>query len=246
MPAAARPPVPEVPHVWRARDLACAVEKTVPTGHPALDEQLPAGGWPLGSLIEILQQHAEQHVWQLLVPGLVQAVRAQPGPVVLVHPPYLPFTPGLRGQGLLREQLLCVHAEKPAARLWAAEQALRCSDVGAVLAWLPQARSDDLRRLHLCAQQQGSFLVVFRELAARTQASPARLRLVLQGAGQLEVLILKRRGPPLLLPLVLPAQPPRLAGLLAARKGRRSGLPAPAATLQGASHALDRTAALAR
>ena len=56
MPAAARPPVPEVPHVWRARDLACAVEKTVPTGHPTLDAQLPAGGWPLGSLIEILQQ----------------------------------------------------------------------------------------------------------------------------------------------------------------------------------------------
>lgn len=266
MPAAALAALDQLPHVWRGRALATPVERTVPTGHAALDAELPAGGWPLGCLIEVLQARATQHVWQLLAPGLAQAARLQPGPVVLVHPPCLPFTPGLRGQGLAHEPLLCVQAEPPAARLWAAEQALRCGDVGAVLAWLPRARAEDLRRLHLGAQQHGRLLVVFRGLEAATQASPARLRLVVQGADRLEVRILKRRGPPLLQPLVLGAQPARLAALLAARRRGRMGAPAVATasatgamvsgaaiatasssiTRQGAPHALDRPLALVR
>jgi protein ImuA len=172
-------------------------------------------------------------------------VEQQPGPIMLVHPPFQPFGPALRGQGLASELLLCVQAPKTAARLWATEQALRCADLTAVLAWLPQARSEDLRRLHLCAQQHDKLLVVFRGIECRGQSSPARVRLLVEGVDRMEVRILKRRGPPLLQPLVLRAQPARLAALLAARKGRKAntGVTAPAA--EGASHGMDRTAALA-
>jgi hypothetical protein len=55
---------------------------------------------------------------------------------------------------------------------------------------------------------------------------------------------LKRRGPPLLQPLVLEAQTPRLAALLAARKARRSGLPFLVPSSSSGSHVLDRTATL--
>ena len=232
----------QLPHVWRGRELAQAQEKVCPTGHPALDAQLPGQGWPVGCLVEVLQAQPQQHVWQLLAPALAARMRDEGGPAVLVNAPYQPFGPGLRGLGLRPEQLLCVTAEKVSQRLWATEQALRCADVCAVLAWLPQAKSEDLRRLHLCAQQHDKLLVVLRGVDARDHSSPARVRLLVEGVEQLEVRILKRRGPPLLQPLQLPGQDARLRALLAARKSRRFTAPV---VIPGGSHVLDRTASFA-
>jgi protein ImuA len=229
------------PQVWRGCELAQARERTVATGHACLDAQLPGGGWPLGNLVEVLQQDAARHVWQLVGPALAAVMARQGEPAVLVQAPYQPFGPALREQGIAPERLLCVQSEKPSARLWAAEQALRCGEVCAVLAWLPQARAEELRRLHLCAQEGEKLLVVFRSEHARQQSSPARLRLLVAGSDRLEVSILKRRGPPLLQPLVLPAQAARLSALLAARRGRRAGLP----TVSPGSHVLDRSPSLA-
>ena len=235
-----------LPHVWRVEDLA-SQQTVLPTGHAALDAQLPGGGWPMGSMVEVLQERPGPHVWQLVLPALAQAIRRQAGPVVLVNAPFEPFGPSLAAQGLPGERLLCVHADQPAARLWAAEQVLRCADVAALLAWLPQARSAELRRLHMAAQQHERLLLfVFRGLNARGDASPARLRLLAEGVDSLELHILKRRGPPLETPLVLPAHSARLAALLEARKRRGPATlsAAPPVPLPGRSHVLDRTAAL--
>jgi protein ImuA len=163
-----------------------------------------------------------------------------------VNAPFEPFGPSLSAQGLPGERLLCIKAGKPAARLWAAEQALRCADVAALLAWLPQARSADLRRLQMAAQQHGRLLFVFRGLNECRDASPARLRLVLEGVEKLQLQILKRRGPPLETPLVLPGYSARLAALLEARKRRVSALPpgTRVEALHRRSHVLDRAAAL--
>jgi len=241
-------------HVWRVPELASSEEAVVPTGHPLLDAQLPGNGWPVGGLVEVLQERAEQHVWQLLLPALAQAVGKQAGPVVLVNAPFEPFGPSLAAQGLPGERLLCIKAEKAAARLWATEQSLRCADVVAVLAWLPRAKSAELRRLHMAAQQHDKLLFVMRELNAALDASPARLRLRVEGAEVMRVHIVKRRGPPLETPLELPAYAARLAALLQARKARASAPPAagptpavaPASPLspRRRSHVLDRTVAL--
>jgi protein ImuA len=237
-----------LPNVWRVPELAQAVEAIVPTGHAALDAQLPGGGWPVGSMVEVLQQCAGQHVWQLLLPGLAQAIAQQAGPAVLVGAPFEPFGPSLAAQGLPGDRLLCIRADKPTARLWAAEQALRCADVPAVLAWLPQAKSAELRRLHMAAQQHDKLLFVFRGLDARQDASPARLRLLAEGLDTLQLHILKRRGPPLETPLELPAHAARVAALLEARKGRAPALitpdTVPVVSLHRRSHVLDRTAAI--
>lgn len=208
-----------LPYVWRVEDLA-AETAVIPCGHAALDAHLPGGGWPVGSMVEVLQEQPGQHVWQLLLPGLAEAIRQQPGPVVLVSAPFQPFGPSLAAQGLPGERVMCLRADKPAARLWATEQALRCAEVAAVLAWLPQAKSAELRRLHMAAQQHDRLLFVFRGMNARHDASPARLRLSVEGNQSLQVRILKRRGPPLEMPLALPAYSTRLAALLRARKGR--------------------------
>ncbi|NDE41815.1 MAG: hypothetical protein EB007_07590 [Betaproteobacteria bacterium] len=140
----------------------------------------------------------------------------------------MPFGPALQAQGLAVQRLLWVNPSQMQACLWAAEQALRCAGVLAVLAWLPQAlrvRPEQLRRLQLAAQSYGKPLFAMRPAQAQGESSPAVLRLLLaplpgQPAGQahgtdgLQLQVLKRRGPPLAEPLQLAGRQGRLvAGL---------------------------------
>jgi len=211
--------------VWRGDTLGQADAQVVGTGHALLDAQLPGGGWPVGAMTEVLQTTPEAHVWQLLLPALVRAVAEGSGPVVLIGAPFEPFGPALAAHGLPVEALMWVRSDAPPARLWACEQALRCADVSAVLAWLPQARTAELRRLQLTAAQHEALLFVFRSDAMAHSASPARLRLRVAACaeddGLMDVQILKRRGPPLDTPLMLPARSTRMASLLMAGQLRR-------------------------
>lgn len=223
--------------VWHADSLGVGLQGAQPTGYAQLDEQLPGGGWPVGALSEVLQPLPGLHEWQLVLPALAQAVQARAGAVVGVAPPYEPFGPVLQARGLAAQRLCLVQAQGASA-LWAAEQALRCRDVLAVMAWLPQVQPAALRRLQLAAAQQQQLLWVFRPVAAASQASPALLRLQVQtpapasmpGQGAqggaaafpaMQVNILKRRGPPLVQDLHLPACHPRLALELAAQATRK-------------------------
>ncbi|MGI4777107.1 MAG: translesion DNA synthesis-associated protein ImuA [Janthinobacterium lividum] len=219
-------------NVRRGDELGSADAQVLPTGHAALDAELPGGGWPVGTLTEILLGAPDAHVWQLLLPVLARAVGARKGPVVLIGAPHEPFGPALAAGGLPSEALMWVGGGLPASgrggtayqsHMWACEQALRCADVAAVMAWLPQARVGELRRLQFAAAQHGGLLFVFRPESTALSASPARLRLRLVSAdgGRMDVHLLKRRGPPLAQPLTLPARSERIAALLAASQLRR-------------------------
>lgn len=206
-------PPAELAGVWRGTELARSTQAVLPSGHAVLDAQLPGGGWPLGQLSEVLQAQSGLHEWRLLLPALQQA--AQRGPLVLVGVPQLPNLPVLASLGIAPERVLRIEARTPAERLWAAEQALRCKELGALLAWLPQVRSDQLRRLQLNGQDFQALLFALRPLDAQRESSPAPLRITVQaGEGtQLAVQILKRRGPLLEQPLALDAPLPVMAAL---------------------------------
>jgi protein ImuA len=237
---------PQRSDVWAGDQLGEAGSKCFSTGHPPLDGELPDKGWPLDGMVELLQDRAEPHVWQLLLPALAEVAQQKAGPVVLVGAPLEPFGPSLAAQGLAHGKLLCIRAGRPAEKLWAAEQALRCADVAAVLAWLPQSRSAELRRLHMAAQQHEKLLFVFRSLKSRNDSSPARLRLVLEGVDAMNIHIIKRRGPPLDRPIVLAATNPRVTALLQSRRKSAGAPPATSIpTPQEAPHVLGRTAAIA-
>ena len=215
--------------VWHANALAKPVQQVQCTGHPELDAQLPGGGWPVGALTEVLQPSGVHAEWRLLLPALTRCGQA---PVLLVGAPHLPFAPALVAQGLATQRMLSVVVPAAAMRLWACEQALRCADVGAVLAWLPQARSDQLRRLQMAASEYNKLLFVMRPEGARDDASPAVLRLHIQPQPQpptparqtlraqepdrLQLQLLKRRGPPLDTPLLLSARSAHIRMQLAA------------------------------
>jgi protein ImuA len=208
--------------VWQADHLAVRTADVVRSGHALLDVHLPGGGWPLGALCEVLQTHSAQAEWRLLLPAL-RAAQSSANPslsaawVALVSPPQTPFGPALAAQGLDVSRLLCIKANTPSERLWATEQVLRCADVAAVLAWLPQVQTGALRRLHMSAASHAKLLFVMRPSTAQYESSPAVLRLLLNqpaplrrvvdalAAGDVHIQLLKRRGPPLTQSLVLPA-----------------------------------------
>ncbi|MES2295817.1 MAG: translesion DNA synthesis-associated protein ImuA [Pseudomonadota bacterium] len=196
------------PSLWRASQLARADTRCLDTGHPLLSAQLPGGGWPLGTLIDLLVQQAGSGEWQLLRPALASVARRR---IVLLQPPHVPQALALAALGLAPSQLLWVRASRSADVLWAAEQVLRSGSCGALLCWQQHARGETLRRLHLAAQSGDTLFFMLRPLTAAQQASPAPLRLSLcPAAGGVDVGFIKRRGPqrdaPLFLPL-LPALP---------------------------------------
>lgn len=212
--------------VWRASALAGAPLQVQATGHAELDAQLPGGGWPWGTLVEILQPAGLHCEWRLLLPALAGC---GPAAVLLVGAPHVPFAPALAAQGLQSQRLLSVRAPGMEARLWACEQALRCADINAVMAWLPQARADQLRRLQMAASEYNKLLFVMRPALAHEEASPATLRLQVQPRmpeapparqpapwDAMQIALFKRRGPPLDQPLYLQARGARMRMQLAA------------------------------
>jgi protein ImuA len=182
--------------VWIGNEIGGAPIATVPTGFPVLDDELPGGGWPKGALTEFLLPQAGIAEWRILLPALAAGRPKQP--VVAVSPPYAPFLGGIRRYGLAEASLILVRAERPAQRLWATEQAARAEGLTAVVAWLPNARNEQLRRLQAAATQSSFPVFLIRPEVAQHEASPAPLRVqvrLVQAKGDIELHILKRKGP---------------------------------------------------
>jgi protein ImuA len=197
------------PALWLGHQLGRSGAHAIGSGFPALNAELPGGGWPRRVLSELLLPHPGVGEIRLLAPPLVAAQRA--GRLVMIFDPPADLSAwALARLGFDVDQLLVVNTRArviPGSdSLWALEQALKSGHVGAVLAWLPpRLRAERLHRLQLAAHNHDGAAFVLRELAAaaRPTASPLRLSLRAGGADRLRVRILKRRGPPLEAPLQL-------------------------------------------
>lgn len=227
LPASASEPLPPTLHqsLWRGSDLANAVSRVVPTGFAQLDAELPGGGWPCCSLTELLAPQSGVLEWRLLGPAL-RSVVANGEQVVLVGPPKHPHLPGLRHEGIDEHSLVWIQAETPAERLWVTEQLVKANATGALLAWLPHARPEQLRRLQVCALGCEAPVFLVRPEAARHEASaaPLRVRARFGVDWELRVQLLKRRGPALDDAIVLPSVPGGLAAVLTPRLRKPSRL----------------------
>jgi protein ImuA len=190
------------PSLWLASQLARSGTRCVDTGHAALSSQLPGGGWPTGTLVDLLLQQPGIGEMRLLRPALAEVAQRR---IVLLQPPHPPQALALAALGVPPSQLIWLRAERTADALWAAEQVLRSGSCGALLFWQNHARGESLRRLHLAAQAGETLFFLMRPLAASQDASPAPLRLALRPqAGGLEIDFIKRRGPQRDAPLFLP------------------------------------------
>lgn len=191
------------PGIWRGKRFARTSEETLPTGFAELDAELPGGGWPRGTLTEILLEREGIGELRLLLPALAR-LSAQSAWLAWVAPPHVPYAPALAAHGICLERLLIARPHAAADAWWAAEQALRSGTCAAVLSWLETPDERRMRRLQLGAESGRSWSVLFRSAMAAQARSPAGLRLRLEARPNgLAVHILKRRGHPLGRPLHL-------------------------------------------
>lgn len=223
-----RPPTPlhQIPGLWRGHDLAASPHAVVRSGWDELDAQLPMGGWPCGELIELMGTPPGVWEFRLLGQALVQQCQTQA--LVLLSPPNEPHLPGLAQLGINPSCITWIDAQTPTERLWVTEQLLKANAAGAVLAWLPQARTDQLRRLQVAAQHAQGLLFVVRDESALRESSPAPLRINVRAVDwTLQVHLCKRRGPPLDAPLQLASVPGWLGSVLTARSRQPARLRTP-------------------
>lgn len=219
--------------IWQGDQLAHAGARAVSSGYADLDALLPGAGWPAGSLTELLVEHGGIGEMRLLAPALkaLTAARSRAASnnpassrhVLLIAPPWQPYACALHAWGIELDRVVWIRARDDEAP-WAAEQALKQDGIGAVLVWLPKARAEAVRRLQVVAQDSHALAFVIRPPAARSQSSPAPLRIACTPVPPsadgtlsrrrwiertaLSVDIFKRRGPPLAHPLnvMLPLQ----------------------------------------
>jgi protein ImuA len=216
-----------VADLWHADDLAhtAATAECTASGFASLDAQLPGGGWPQGQLIELLHDDPGIGELSLLAPAL--AAQAQAGRACVwvlpsergpgadgLHHQALPYPPALIEAGMDPSGSIFVRPAAAREAWWAIEQSLRAAHLGALVGWLPTFSAGPdfraLRRLHLLAQRHRALLFVMRPSRCADTASPAVLRLRLACDGDhLTVTLLKRRGRPLIEPVVLQVQPAR-------------------------------------
>jgi cell division inhibitor SulA/protein ImuA len=218
--------VPIFDGVWRGGEFEQAPRITHPTGHAALDRELPGGGWPTGTLSEVLHDGTGLGEVKWLAGALAQAAKDE-RLIAWIDPPHLPYAPAVAQAAIPLERCLVVRPLTHEDALWAAEQALRSGACGAVLFWPErQAKSVDyawMRRLQMAAEAGKAMAVLFRSTAASNQPTPAHLRIVLANEeGHLKIRIPKRRGPPLTQPVALHAvDRPRIADACAPTRRAR-------------------------
>lgn len=195
----------QMPGLWRGGELEHARQPAIPTGHATLDAELPGGGWPVGTLSEVLHDGVGIGEVSVLAGALARASEGE-RLVMWIHPPYLPYAPGLQEAGIPLSRCVVVRPADREDALWAAEQALKSGACGAVLLWMERFAEEYawLRRLQMAAHTGRSMALLYRSTAAERHASPAHLRVVLSRQQRtLQVRIPKRRGPPLEQPLCL-------------------------------------------
>ncbi len=164
------------------------------TGHKALDDVLPEGGWPRQAITELLVAQTGLGEFGLLLPALANLNRKGLW-IALVAPPWIPCPQALAAAGMDFERMQIVHTKEPESALWAMHQFLQSGAFSAVLGWPRRLSASALRRLQLAAENGSCAAFLTRPRDSQAQHSTAALRILLERqASQLNLTLLKCRG----------------------------------------------------
>src|SRR5688500_3872662 len=87
------------------------------SGVKELDAVLPNGGWPVGTIIELMPFVAGIGEFKLLMPTLARLTQSERH-IAFISAPYVPFAPALTQHGIQLERLLVINASTQEDTLW--------------------------------------------------------------------------------------------------------------------------------
>jgi len=167
--------------------------------------ELPGGGWPTSALIEILPQH--EGIGEACASSAMRCpVDFQGRFLVWIAPPYAALTRRRYAvPASISPGVILVKTRSPRETLWASEQALRSNACGAVLAWpRPLTYAAAAGVCKSPAEGSPSYLHPLSPATSWRETTPAPLRLSSPPrTASLRCAVLKRRGSPLVNPILL-------------------------------------------
>ena len=151
--------------------------QSISSGCLPLDRLLPQRGFQRRSLVEWIAGGAGSGASLLAMLTARSACRGG-GTLVLVDRAQSFYPPAASACQLDLQNTIVVHPTNEKDECWALEQALRCPDVAAVVAWPQRLTSHAFRRLQLAAEHGGSLGLLVRPATARHESSWASVRML--------------------------------------------------------------------
>lgn len=148
-----------------------------PSAISALDDLLPGGGWPLGTLLPVYANNLTQENLPYLFALFRQMTRQQRW-LTCVAPPYLPQEMGLHRLGISPRQLLMVYPRSETNGIDVFEDALKSRRCGAVFAWPSSLEPATVQRLNAAAVAGSSLgVLIFHGEQYYSDSTPCHLHL---------------------------------------------------------------------
>jgi hypothetical protein len=182
--------------IMQLRDLLSRKEsdkkprQSISSGCLPLDRLLPQRGFQQGSLVEWIAGGTGSGAGLLAMLAARSAcwgsspLQSSASPfqsnrmLVLVDRGQSFYPPAAHACHLDLQNTIVVHPTNEKDECWALEQALRCPDVAAVVAWPQRLASQSFRRLQLAAEHGGSLGLLIRPPSARHESSWASVRML--------------------------------------------------------------------
>jgi hypothetical protein len=139
------------------------------TGLEAIDRLLPAGGFQLGAIHEVLtgdeaEPAARPRLYRLAMTFAMTVARAaaDEGAIVWCDPKRWVYPPALAQRGIGLDRVYLLRAGNPRDEMWAVTQCLRCKGVRAVIAAAMRLSDIEARRLQLAVEHGGGVGILMR------------------------------------------------------------------------------------
>lgn len=142
----------------------------------ALDDAFDEGALPLGCIHELLIEGRDQEAAsQGFISALMSKMSANGG-IVWITKLRTIFPPGLTAFGLAPDRICFLDLSREKDALWAAEEALRCKTITAVVAEIANIDLTASRRLQLAAEHSGAPVFLMRLNPNRQGATASATR----------------------------------------------------------------------
>ena len=156
--------------------------ESIGSGCASMDRCLPNRGYACGSMIELVRTAPGAGVSSLALMIAKQAIEKGKYLLVLDSQKQL-YPPALQSLGVPLERVIVIHPGNHTDAVWAMDQGLRCSAVGAVIAEVGQLEDRVARRLQLATEQGGGLGILLPDrLASRSHPSWADIQWLVREA----------------------------------------------------------------